>query len=68
MGRVTYPKEMREQAKAEGKHLVTISLPGLTFQGAVTDDCEKELDNFVCSWIKRRFEKADSEKRVEDGN
>jgi hypothetical protein len=68
MGSVKYPKEMREQAKLEGKHLVTISLPGLTFQGAVTDDSEKELDDFVCAWIKRRFEKADSTKRVEDGN
>lgn len=35
---VSYPKKMREQAKKDGKGLLTLDVPGMTFQTPATPE------------------------------
>lgn len=51
--RVTYSKEMRERAIADKKHLVTIDVPGVTFQGPCTKaQCNEAIAMFT-RWMKK---------------
>lgn len=51
MARVSYPKVMRERAKADGKGLVTIDVPGMTFQGPVDNEVISKLVEFTTQVI-----------------
>jgi hypothetical protein len=49
----SYPKEMREIAKREKLHLVTVDVPGMTFQGPVPLPWAKELIAIVTEFANR---------------
>lgn len=53
MKRVTYSQEMRDRAKADKKHLVTIDVPGMTFQGPCTKAECKEAIAMITRWFKK---------------
>ena len=42
MKKISYTKQMRDRAKVDGKHLVTVDVPGLTFQGPCSEAEVKE--------------------------
>jgi alpha-beta hydrolase superfamily lysophospholipase len=50
----SYPKEMRERAKQDGTHLVTVDVPGLCFQGPVTKEQVKEAVEMLTRWFEER--------------
>jgi GTP-binding protein EngB required for normal cell division len=52
--RVSYTKEKRMIAKADNLALVTIDLPGFTFQGPVDRERAEQLDKFVMQWITEK--------------
>jgi hypothetical protein len=52
--KVSYTKEQRMRAKADNLALVTIDLPGFTFQGPVDRERAGKLDAFVMEWISER--------------
>lgn len=56
--RVSYSKEMRERAKQDNKHLITVDVPGLCFQGPCTAEEKKEAIEMVTRWIKNKHRKA----------
>ena len=51
---VTYTREMREFAKEQGKHLITISIPGFEVQAPVSDEVRNAVSRFMSSLIKSR--------------
>jgi GTP-binding protein EngB required for normal cell division len=52
--KVSYTKEQRMRAQADSLALVTIDLPGFTFQGPVDRERAEQLDKFVMQWISER--------------
>lgn len=56
---VSYPREMRARAKADGRHLVTVDIPGISFQGPVTKDVVKELEAFLLRLFETRGRKEE---------
>ena len=52
--RVSYPKEMRDKATADKKHLVTLDVPGMLFQGPCTKDQVLEVFALVTKWMKEK--------------
>lgn len=50
--RVSYPAEMKERAKQDKRHLVTVDVPGMTFQGPCTKDQCREAIEMVTRWFK----------------
>lgn len=52
--KISYTKEQRIRAKADNLALVTIDLPGFTFQGPVDRDRAEQLDKFVMQWITEK--------------
>lgn len=52
--RVTYPREMRERAIAEGKHLVTLDVPGMTVQGPFTKEQVLEVHTLFQKLMKEK--------------
>jgi hypothetical protein len=51
--KISYPKEMKERAKADGRHLVTLDVPGMTFQGPCSKDQVKEVFEMVNRWLRK---------------
>jgi hypothetical protein len=59
MANPSYPKDMREFAKANGKSLVTVAVPGFVFQGPVDAEQSRDLLKWVTENIlKKRGGKA----------
>ena len=56
--RVTYSKEMRDRAKADKKHLITLDVPGMTFQGPCTNEQVKEVHSMFQRWMKEKRTKG----------
>ena len=56
-GNVKYSKEMREYAKQNSMHLVTIAVPGFEFQGPVTNEMKKEALEMATRWLTERTKK-----------
>ena len=52
--RVSYPKEMRDIAESQGKKLVTIDLPFMTYQSPATEAEVNELHDFWLKWYKEK--------------
>lgn len=50
---IAYPKEMREKAKREGLHLVTMSVPGMTIQAPATSAEARKILKFMTLWLKK---------------
>jgi hypothetical protein len=60
---------MRDRAKSDGTHLVTVDVPGMTFQGPVTKEQVTELVNLLTRWFKRdRTSVADTDARNDSPN
>lgn len=51
---VTYSAEQKKRAKDEGKHLVTIGVAGMSFQGPVTEEERDEVLRFFVAFQDRR--------------
>lgn len=47
---VTYPKEMKELAALDSKALITIDVPGMTYQTPATNEQVKELHALCQKW------------------
>ena len=58
--KIKYEKAMRDIAKAEGRHLVTVDIPGMSYQGTCTTEQRRELIQMLTRWIKKDTE-AESE-------
>lgn len=54
---VTYTKSQREYAKSRGLRLVTMSVPGLDFQGPTTEEECNALRMYMHDFIQRRSAK-----------
>lgn len=54
---VTYKKEVKDKAKEDGKHLITMEVPGLFFQGAVDDEERDQLNRYILDFLDRRRKK-----------
>jgi hypothetical protein len=50
--KIKYSKEMRDRAKADGLHLVTVDVPGMTYQGPITIEQRREMIQMLTRWIK----------------
>jgi cell division protein ZapA (FtsZ GTPase activity inhibitor) len=50
--KIKYEQEMRDMAKAEGRHLVTVDIPGMSYQGTCTTEQRRELIQLLTRWIK----------------
>jgi hypothetical protein len=62
MKKISYPAEMRDRAKADGRHLVTVDVPGMTFQGPCSAKQVKEACEMVTRWFKKENEEAEAAK------
>lgn len=51
---VTYRKAQREKAKVEGLRLITVSVPGLEFQGPVSKEDANSLLAWLTAFLGRR--------------
>ena len=58
MKKISYTKQMRDRAKVDGKHLVTVDVPGFTFQGPCSKAEAKEALEMVTRWLKAEAELA----------
>ncbi len=52
MAKISYPKAMREYAKANGKHLITLSAGGMTMQRPSTEAEAKEVAQLIVKFCK----------------
>ena len=57
---VTYTKEMRERAKADKRHLVTIDVPRICFQGPCSAEEVKEAIEMFTRWMKKEKRQSGS--------
>jgi hypothetical protein len=53
---VTYTKEQRAIAKADGLHLVTLAVGGIEFQGPVSAEEKDRVTQFILGFLERRRE------------
>lgn len=56
MRKISYPKEMKDRANADGHHLVTVDVPGMTFQGPCSKEQVREVLRMVNRWLKKENE------------
>jgi hypothetical protein len=59
---VTYSKQQRAVAKQDGLKLVTMSVPGVEFQGPVTKEEAEQLEQFVYQFLIKRSERLKKER------
>lgn len=59
---VSYTKAQRERAKRDGSCLVTIATPGIEFQGPVSVEEARRLDEYLVAFLKRRREELEKAK------
>ena len=52
--RISYPKDMKDRAKADERSLVTVDVPGMTFQGPVDRKTAKALLQWVTENIFKK--------------
>ena len=64
---VSYTKVQREQAKKHGWPLITVSVPGLEFQGPVPPEERDELTCYLLAMFKRRRAALKNDGRETDG-
>ena len=55
---VSYPKKMKERAKSDGKGLLTLDVPGFTYQTPATDEMISDVYDLFQKW-QRQKEKED---------
>ncbi len=53
---VTYTREQRQRADSDGLVLITVDVPGLSFQGPVTSDDRDSLLKWLTELFDRRRE------------
>jgi hypothetical protein len=52
MAKPSYPKDMKERAKKDGKKLITVDVPGFCFQGPATNEEVSQLMKLITSWLQ----------------
>ena len=52
--RISYPKDMKDRAKADERSLVTVDVPGMMFQGPVDRETAKKLLRWVTENIFKK--------------
>lgn len=55
---VRYSKEMREQATRKKLSLITLDVPGITYQVSGTEEQVREVRELLQTWIVRAGESA----------
>jgi hypothetical protein len=54
--KIKYSKQMRDTAVAEGRSLITVDVPGMTYQGTCTQEQRREIIQLLTRWIKSESE------------